>query len=69
MNKSKSYPTIHENKELNLKKSNSFDILKLDEFYFEEFFEGDGELGIIFAEHKDNIIVKNILPNTVAAET
>ena len=69
MNKSKSYPTIHENKELNLKKSISFDILKLDEFYFEEFFEGDGELGIIFAEYKDNIIVKNILPNTVAAET
>lgn len=69
MNKSKSYPAIHENSEFNLKKSHSFDTLKLDEFYFEEFFEGDGELGIIFAEHKDNIIVKNILPNTVAAET
>ena len=69
MNKSKSYPTIHENKELNLKKSHSFDKLKLDDFYFEEFFEGDGELGIIFTEHKGDIVIKNILPNTVASET
>ena len=69
MNKSKSYPAIHENSEFNLKKSHSFDTLKLDEFYFEEFFEGDGELGIIFTEYKGDIVIKNILPNTVASET
>ena len=50
MNKSKSYPASLHNAEaeFNLKKSNSFDSLKLDDFYFEEFFEGDGELGIVF---------------------
>lgn len=71
MNKSKSYPTALHNAEenLNLKKSTSFDTLKLDDFYFEEFFEGDGELGIIFTEHKGDIVIKNILPNTVASET
>lgn len=69
MNKSKSYPTIHENKELNLKKSTSFDTLNQDDFYFEEFFEGDGELGLVFAKHKNDIVIKNILPNSVASET
>lgn len=70
MNKSKSYPIILNENNFNLKKSHSFDTLKLDEFYFEEFFEGDGELGIIFAkDKKNNIIVKNILPKTVASET
>ena len=69
MNKSKSYPAIHENNEFNLKKSNSFDTLNLDDFYFEEFFEGDGELGLVFAKHKNDIIIKNILPNSVASET
>lgn len=69
MNKSKSYPIIPNENNFNLKKSHSFDKLKLDEFYFEEFFEGDGELGIVFANHKTDIIVKNILPKTVASET
>ncbi len=69
MNKSKSYPIIPSENNFNLKKSNSFNELKLDEFYFEEFFEGDGELGIVFAKHKTDIIVKNILPKTVASET
>ena len=70
MNKSKSYPTIHENEEFNLKKSTSFDIIKLDDLYFEEFFEGDGELGIIFKKsNNDKPIVKRIIPNTVASET
>ena len=36
MNKSKSYPASLHNAEFNLKKSNSFDTLNLDEFYFEE---------------------------------
>lgn len=70
MNKSKSYPASLHSVEFSLKKSDSLDDLKLDEFYFEEFFEGDGELGIVFAiDNKDNIIVKNILPKTVASET
>ena len=69
MNKSKSYPSSLHNAEINLKKSNSLDNLNLDDFYFEEFFEGDGDLGIVFSKHNDNIIIKNILPNTVASET
>ena len=73
MNKSKSYPaSLHnaeEEAEFNLKKSNSFDELKIDEFYFEEFFEGDGDLGIVFSKYKGNIVIKNILPKTVASET
>lgn len=70
MNKSKSFPIILNENNFNLKKSHSFDTLNLDEFYFEEFFEGDGELGIIFdKDKKNNIIVKNILPKTVASET
>ena len=73
MNKYKSYPaSLHnaeEEAELNLKKSTSFDELKIDEFYFEEFFEGDGDLGIVFSKYKGNIVIKNILPNTVASET
>lgn len=67
MNKSKSYPEIRE--EVCMRKSSSLDELKLDEFYFEEFFEGDGPLGIIFAEYNGDILVKNIIPKTVASET
>jgi hypothetical protein len=69
MNKSKSYPSSLHNAEINLKKSNSLDNLNLDDFYFEEFFEGDGDLGIVFSKHNNNIIITNILPNTVASET
>lgn len=69
MNKSKSYPDSLQSIEFNLKKSHSFDTLKLDEFYFEEFFEGDGPLGIVFGKHKNNIVIKNILSNSVASET
>ena len=40
-----------------------------NEFYFEEFFEGDGPLGIKFFEDNiGNIIVKRIESETVAAE-
>ena len=71
MNKSKSYPVIPKEDEFSLKKSGSLDELKLDEFfYFEEFFEGDGPLGIVFDRDKQcNIFIKNILPKTVASET
>lgn len=68
MNKSKSYPEFIKDKN-NMRKCNSLNKLDLDEFYFEEFFEGDGELGIVFTKYKGNIIVKNIIPKTVASET
>ena len=70
MNKSKSYPTSLHNIEFNIKKSNSFDTLNLDDFYFEEFFEGDGPLGLVFSKDKsNNTVIKNILSNSVASET
>ena len=70
MNKSKSYPTSLHNVEFNIKKSNSFDTLNQDDFYFEEFFEGDGPLGLVFSKDKsNNIVIKNILSNSVASET
>ena len=70
MNKSKSYPTSLHNIEFNIKKSNSFDTLNLDDFYFEEFFEGDGPLGSVFSKDKsNNTVIKNILSNSVASET
>lgn len=70
MNKSKSYPIIIEEETTTLRKSNSLDNLDINDFYFEEFFEGDGELGIVFGINKEKqIIIQNILPNTVASET
>jgi hypothetical protein len=40
-----------------------------NDFYFEEFFEGDGPLGIeFFEDNMGNIIVKRIESETVAAE-
>lgn len=73
MNKSKSYPVFTGDlKDIPpIKKTISLDELKLDEkFYFEEFFEGDGPLGLVFGkDNSNNIIIKNILPNSVASET
>jgi hypothetical protein len=39
-----------------------------NEFYFEEFFEGDGPLGIKFCEIKGKIVVRKIEDRTVASE-
>lgn len=71
MNKSKSFPIIHGQNIISIKKSISLDNLKLDtKFVFEEFFEGDGPLGIIFNTNKnEEIFIKDIIPNTVASET
>ena len=71
MNKSKSSPALFDSEKIpNIKKSTSCELSDDDEFYFEEFFEGDGELGIIFATNRDgDIVVKNILPRTVSSET
>ena len=70
MNKSKSFPLLNENKVNSMKKSSSLSDIKESDYYFEEFFEGDGPLGIVFVRDiSDNIIVKNIIPFTVASET
>ena len=71
MNKSKSSPSLVNSEKIpNIKKSTSCELLDDDEFYFEEFFEGDGELGIVFDENREGgVFVKKISPKTVAAET
>lgn len=71
MNKSKSSPSLVDSEKIpNIKKSTSCELTDDDEFYFEEFFEGDGELGIVFGENREgDIFVKKISPKTVAAET
>jgi hypothetical protein len=70
MNKSKSSPNFQESHVLPLKKSTSDGDLCKNNFYFEEFFEGDGPLGIIFNQNeKKEIYVEKIHPETVAAET
>mgnify|MGYP001489212907 CR=1 FL=1 len=72
MNKSKSYPVLNKNEIFNLNKCQSSDNLKdkLNDFYFEDFFEGDGQLGISFIKDSFNKpVIKSIIPNTVASET
>jgi|TARA_B110000879_G_C10965455_1_gene429281 hypothetical protein len=70
MNKSKSFPLLNEDIVHSMKKSSSLSDIKESDYYFEEFFEGDGPLGIVFTRDlQSNIIVKNITPKTVAAET
>jgi len=71
MNKSKSSPSLVDSEKLpNIKKSTSCELPDDDEFYFEEFFEGDGELGIVFGENREgDVFVKKISPKSVASET
>lgn len=72
MKKSQSFPqNLHRSDPPpQLRKSKSSDDFSENDFYFEEFFEGDGPLGIKFYQDKDkNIIVKKIINNTVASET
>lgn len=71
MNKSKSSPNLTSVGAPQLRASISLcDLREIDNsFYFEEFFEGDGPLGIIFVERETCAIVKKISPGTVAAET
>jgi len=69
MNKSKSYPLLSSDVVQPMRKSTSLSDLNESDYYFEEFFEGDGNLGIVFTEDKSNIVVQKILPNTVASET
>ena len=71
MYKSKSSPSLVDSGKVpNIKKSTSCELPEDDEFYFEEFFEGDGELGIVFGENREgDIFIKKILSKTVADET
>tara|TARA_Y100000389_G_C17464034_1_gene524041 strand:- start:3220 stop:3948 length:729 start_codon:yes stop_codon:yes gene_type:complete len=71
MKKSQSLPQKLDECEIpQLRKSKSSDDFSENDFYFEEFFEGDGPLGINFYQDKDkNIIIKKIVSNTVADET
>ena len=70
MNKSKSVPTKLVDYDIQpLKKSSSLSDLSEKDYYFEEFFEGDGELGIEFRSIDGLAVIKNIIKGTVAAET
>lgn len=73
MNKSKSSPNFQHSYEPSMKSSNSDGNLSKtikNDFYFEEFFEGDGPLGITFNNsEKNEIFVERIIPNQVAYET
>lgn len=70
MNKSKSVPNKLVNQGVTpIKKSCSLSDLSESDYYFEEFFEGDGDLGIEFRESNGLPVIKNIVKGTVAAET
>tara|TARA_B110000902_G_scaffold238706_1_gene286797 strand:+ start:283 stop:810 length:528 start_codon:yes stop_codon:yes gene_type:complete len=69
MNKSKSYPQLSEDVVQPMRKSKSLSELSDGEQFFEEFFEGDGVLGIVFIKFKDSIVVESIVVGTVASET
>ena len=70
MNKSKSSPNFQQSHVLPMKKSASEGNISQNNFYFEEFFEGDGPLGIVFNQnHHNDIYVNQISPRTVASET
>jgi len=70
MNKSKSYPEIHQHFPINeIRKSKSLNDINENRFYFESFFEGDGPLGIRFQDKDGEILVSDIVDYTVASET
>jgi len=71
MNKSKSSPLLTSVGPPVLKTSISLSDLQgaKNDFYFEEFFEGDGSLGIVFMESDGFPVVKSITRGTVASET
>tara|TARA_Y100001958_G_C21246135_1_gene576356 strand:- start:3410 stop:3943 length:534 start_codon:yes stop_codon:yes gene_type:complete len=70
MNKSKSSPCFGVDLQHHMRKSASEGDLSQNDFYFEEFFEGDGPLGIVFGQNEDDsLYIQKIIPNTVASET
>lgn len=69
MHKSKSVPLKLCDQNVNpIKKSSSLPELDESSDFYDDFFEGDGPLGIIFANQNDKPIVKSIKKNTVANE-
>lgn len=69
MHKSKSVPLKLCDKNVNpIKKSSSLPELDESSDFYEDFFEGDGPLGIIFANQNDKPIVKSIKKDTVSNE-
>jgi hypothetical protein len=71
MNRSKSVPIDlkYYDKVQPLRKSKSDHDLTDNKFYFEETFEGDGALGILFNEINGNVVINGINDLTVASET
>lgn len=69
MNKCQSLPLITEETVSSIRKSFSNEDFQDSDYYFEDFFEGDGPLGIDFIESQHKIVIKKIEDRTVAAET
>lgn len=69
MHKSQSLPIMCEETVPPIRKSFSSEDLQDSDYYFEDFFEGDGPLGIKFIESNQKITVKKITEGTVASET
>lgn len=69
MHKCQSLPLLTEETVPPIRKSFSSEDFQDSDYYFEDFFEGDGPLGIEFTESSKKIIVKKITPGTVADET
>ena len=69
MNKSKSVPiNLCEQNSNPIKKSPSLPELDECSDVYEDFFEGDGPLGIIFFNQNENAVIRNIKKDTVADE-
>jgi len=76
MNHANSYPNLTDESLLGqgqsndtIKKSKSLSDIQKHDFVFEEFFEGDGRLGIHFINIDDKVVIRNIIKNSVASET
>ena len=74
MNHAKSYPNLtgrHDDvcTTSTMKKSKSLSDIQKHDFVFDEFFEGDGRLGIHFINVDDKVVIQKIIQNSVASET
>jgi hypothetical protein len=75
MNHAKSYPNLTDESLLGqcrndtIKKSKSLSDIQKHDFVFEEFFEGDGHLGIHFSNVDEKVVIRKIIKNSVASET
>jgi len=72
MNHAKSYPNLtgkHVYTTSTMIKSKSLSDIQKHDFVFEEFFEGDGRLGIHFTNVDEKVVIRNIIKNSVASET